>query len=144
MSEGRLKREYVDSPLYRVRGMAVPQLVWVDMEAASSTPKTLQSPVETDVLTFGSKIHSCQQGLRACHWRLVFAKWISASIGKNSMILPTMDLGTMQPNRARPAVQVICREADLSTEILFSAWRSALHRVPRHAGPLTDWAQPQR
>ena len=34
MSEGRLKREYVDSPLYRVRGMAVPQLVWVDVESS--------------------------------------------------------------------------------------------------------------
>ena len=32
MSEGRLKREYVDSPLYRVRGMAVPQLVWVNVK----------------------------------------------------------------------------------------------------------------
>ena len=38
MSEGRLKREYVDSPLYRVRGMAVPQLVWVDVESGSSSP----------------------------------------------------------------------------------------------------------
>ena len=38
MSEGRLKREYVDSPLYRVRGMAVPQLVWVDVEPGSSSP----------------------------------------------------------------------------------------------------------
>ena len=38
MSEGRLKREYVDSPLYRVRGMAVPQLVWVDVEPGGSSP----------------------------------------------------------------------------------------------------------
>ena len=38
MSEGRLKREYVDSPLNRVRGMAVPQLVWVDVEPGGSSP----------------------------------------------------------------------------------------------------------
>ena len=38
MSEGRLKREYVDPPLYRVRGMAVPQLVWMDVEPGGSSP----------------------------------------------------------------------------------------------------------
>ena len=38
MSEGRLKREYVDSPLYRVRGMAVSQLVWVDVESSNTSP----------------------------------------------------------------------------------------------------------
>ena len=38
MSEGRLKREYVDSPKYRVRGMAVPQLVWVNVEPGDSSP----------------------------------------------------------------------------------------------------------
>ena len=38
MSEGRLKREYVDSPLYCVRGMAVPQLVWVNMEPCCPAP----------------------------------------------------------------------------------------------------------
>ena len=38
MSEGRLKREYVDSPLYRVRGMAVPQLVWVNVKTGGSSP----------------------------------------------------------------------------------------------------------
>ena len=38
MSEGVLKREYVDSPLYRVAGMRVPQLVWVDVEPGGSSP----------------------------------------------------------------------------------------------------------
>ena len=38
MSEGRLKREYVDSPLYRVRGMTVPQLVWVNVKTGGSSP----------------------------------------------------------------------------------------------------------
>ena len=38
MSEGRLKREYVDSPLYSVRGMAVPQLVWVNVKTGGSSP----------------------------------------------------------------------------------------------------------
>ena len=38
MSEGRLKGEYVDSPLYRVRGMAVPQLVWVNVKTGGSSP----------------------------------------------------------------------------------------------------------
>ena len=38
MSEGRLEREYIHSSLYRVRGMAVPQLVWVNVEAGGSSP----------------------------------------------------------------------------------------------------------
>ena len=38
MFEGRLKREYVDSPLYPVRGMAVPQLVRVNVETGGSSP----------------------------------------------------------------------------------------------------------
>ena len=33
-----MKREYVDSSPYRVCGMAVPQLVWVDMEPGGSSP----------------------------------------------------------------------------------------------------------
>ena len=44
MSEGRLKREYVDSPLYRVRGMAVPQLVWVNVESGNSSPLAADLP----------------------------------------------------------------------------------------------------
>ena len=38
MTEGGLKREYVHAPLHSVCGMAVPQLVWMDMEASSSSP----------------------------------------------------------------------------------------------------------
>ena len=38
MSERRLEREDIHSSLYRVRGMAVPQLVWVDVEPGGSSP----------------------------------------------------------------------------------------------------------
>ena len=38
MSKRRLEREYIDSPLNRLCGMAMPQLVWMDMEASSSSP----------------------------------------------------------------------------------------------------------
>ena len=38
MAEGVLEREYVDSPLYRVYGMAVPQLMRVDVEPCGSSP----------------------------------------------------------------------------------------------------------
>ena len=38
MSERRLESEDIDSPLYRVRRMAVPQLVWVDVEPGGSSP----------------------------------------------------------------------------------------------------------
>ena len=38
ISELRLKREGIDPSLYRVRGMAVPQLVWVDVESSSTSP----------------------------------------------------------------------------------------------------------
>ena len=38
MSKRCLEREYIDSPLNRMCGMAVPQLVCMDMEASSSSP----------------------------------------------------------------------------------------------------------
>ena len=38
MSERRLESEDIDPSLYRVRGMAVPQLVWVDVESSSTSP----------------------------------------------------------------------------------------------------------
>ena len=38
MSERRLESEDIDSSLYRVRRMAVPQLVWVDVEPCGSSP----------------------------------------------------------------------------------------------------------
>ena len=37
MSERRLERENIHSSLNRVRGMAVPQLVWVDVEPGCSS-----------------------------------------------------------------------------------------------------------
>ena len=38
MSKRCLEREYIDSPLNRMCCMAMPQLVWMDMEASSSSP----------------------------------------------------------------------------------------------------------
>ena len=38
MPERRLESEDIDSSLNRVRGMAMPQLVWVDMEPGGSSP----------------------------------------------------------------------------------------------------------
>ena len=38
MSERRLESEDIDSSLYRVRRIAVPQLVWVDVESSSTSP----------------------------------------------------------------------------------------------------------
>ena len=38
MSERRLESEDIDSSPYRVRRMAVPQLVWVDVESGNSSP----------------------------------------------------------------------------------------------------------
>ena len=38
MTEGGLKREYVHAPLHSMRGMAVPQLVWVNVEPGGSSP----------------------------------------------------------------------------------------------------------
>ena len=38
MTERYLKREYVHAPLHSVCGMAVPQLVWVDVEPCGSAP----------------------------------------------------------------------------------------------------------
>ena len=38
MAEGVLEREYIHSSSYRLRGMAVPQLVWVDVEPSSTSP----------------------------------------------------------------------------------------------------------
>ena len=38
VTEGGLKREYVHAPLHSVRGMAVPQLVWMDVKACCPAP----------------------------------------------------------------------------------------------------------
>ena len=38
MTERGLKREYVHAPLHSVCGMAVPQLVWVDVKTGGSSP----------------------------------------------------------------------------------------------------------
>ena len=38
MSERRLESEDIDPSLYRVRGMAVPQLVWVNVKTGGSSP----------------------------------------------------------------------------------------------------------
>ena len=38
MTERGLKREYVHAPLHSVCGMAVPQLVWVNVETGGSSP----------------------------------------------------------------------------------------------------------
>ena len=38
MSERRLESADINSSLYRVRGMAVPQLVWVNVEPGDSSP----------------------------------------------------------------------------------------------------------
>ena len=38
MSERRLESENIDSSLYRVRRMAVPQLMWVNVEPGDSSP----------------------------------------------------------------------------------------------------------
>ena len=38
MTEGGLKREYVHAPLHSVCGMAVPQLVWVNVEPCCPAP----------------------------------------------------------------------------------------------------------
>ena len=38
VTERGLKREYVHAPLHSVCGMAVPQLVWVDVEPCGSAP----------------------------------------------------------------------------------------------------------
>ena len=38
MTEGGLKREYVHAPLHSVCGMAVPQLMWVNVESGNSSP----------------------------------------------------------------------------------------------------------
>ena len=38
MSERRLESEDIDSSLYRVRRMAVPQLMWVNVESGGASP----------------------------------------------------------------------------------------------------------
>ena len=38
MPEGGLKREYVHAPLHSVCGMALPQLVWVNVEPGGASP----------------------------------------------------------------------------------------------------------
>lgn len=44
VTEGGLKREYIDSPLNRMCGMAVPQLVWVNVEPCGFAPLPADLP----------------------------------------------------------------------------------------------------
>jgi len=44
MSERRLESEDIDPSLYRVRLMAVPQLVWVNVETRCSSPLSAYTP----------------------------------------------------------------------------------------------------
>ena len=44
MTERGLKREYVHAPLHSVCGMAVPQLVWVNVEPCGSSPLAADLP----------------------------------------------------------------------------------------------------
>ena len=44
MTERGLKREYVHAPLHSVCGMAVPQLVWVNVEPCGSAPLAADLP----------------------------------------------------------------------------------------------------
>ena len=44
MNERGLKREYVHAPLHSVCGMAVPQLVWVNVEPCGSSPLAADLP----------------------------------------------------------------------------------------------------
>ena len=44
MSERRLESEDIDPSLYRVRRMAVPQLVWVNVEPGGSSPHEADLP----------------------------------------------------------------------------------------------------
>ena len=44
MTERGLKREYVHAPLHSVCGMAVPQLVWVNVEPCGSSPLPADLP----------------------------------------------------------------------------------------------------
>ena len=44
MSERRLESEDIDSSLYRVRRMAVPQLMWVNVESGGASPLPADLP----------------------------------------------------------------------------------------------------
>ena len=44
MSERRLESEDIDPSLYRVRGMAVPQWVWVNVEPGGASPLSTDLP----------------------------------------------------------------------------------------------------
>ena len=81
VTERGLKREYVHAPLHSVCGMAVPQLVWVNVETGGSSPlpANISNRLSSEMsLCHGdSEIHSCQlrrgqarEKARACHWTL--------------------------------------------------------------------------
>ena len=81
MSERRLEREDIHSSLYRVCGMAVPQLVWMDMEASSSSPLAayISNRLSSEVsLSSGTRKYIAisfaaakrLNKARACHWTL--------------------------------------------------------------------------
>ena len=44
VTEGGLKREFVHAPLHSVRGMGMPQLMWVNEEPCGSSPLAANLP----------------------------------------------------------------------------------------------------
>ena len=44
VTEGGLKREYVHAPLHSMCGMAMPQLMWVNVEPCGSSPLAANLP----------------------------------------------------------------------------------------------------
>ena len=51
MPEGGLKCEYVHAPLHSVCGVAVPQLVWVNVKTGGSSPLSANISNRIELLT---------------------------------------------------------------------------------------------
>ena len=60
MTEAGLNRKYVHAPLYSVCGMAMPQLVWMDLEASSSSP--LAAKISNRLGEYREKNHDPEVG----------------------------------------------------------------------------------
>ena len=80
MTEGGLKREYVHAPLHSVRGMAVPQLVWVNVKTGGSSPLSAyisnrlssEMSLATGARKYIAVSFAAAKRLKklACHWTL--------------------------------------------------------------------------
>ena len=147
VTEGGLKREYVHAPLHSVCGMAVPQLVWVNVEPCGSSPLSanISNRLSSEMsLATGARKYIAVSFASAKRVKKLervtghsnspcfgsFAKQVDlAAIGEHFDVLPTdsRDLGNSATQQVTPLNQGVIA---LSLAVEMSSHRNRRHQQP--------------